>query len=121
METQIHENEDKMVQPEFWNDPEEAQKVIDSNNHLKKIVDGFNDLKDSIDDIEVSLELLKEEDDEDMQEMIDENVKETEEKFDEYELNIFFNDEHDYMDAVLEVHSVAGVAECNAWDDIWLR
>lgn len=121
METQIHENEDRMVQPEFWNDPEEAQKVIDSNNHLKKIVDGFNDLKDSIDDIEVSLELLKEEDDEDMQEMIDENVKETEEKFDEYELNILLNDEHDYLDAVLELHPGAGGTESQDWAEMLLR
>lgn len=56
-----------------------------------------------------------------MQEMIDENVKETEEKFDEYELNILLNDEHDYLDAVLELHPGAGGTESQDWAEMLLR
>ena len=108
METQIHENEDRMVQPEFWNDLEEAQKVIDSNNHIKKIVDGFREIESAVEDIELSHELLKEENDEDMREMIEENVRETRKKINAFELNILLDDEHDELSAILELHPGAG-------------
>ncbi|WP_179647207.1 peptide chain release factor 2 [Salinicoccus kekensis] len=120
-ETQIRENEEEMLQPEFWNDPAAAQKLIDSNNHVKKIADGFNELVELIDDIEVTHELLKEEYDEDMKEMLDESVKEAEEKFNEYELNILLSDEHDHLDALLELHPGAGGTESQDWAEMLLR
>ena len=110
-----------MLQPEFWNDPASAQKLIDSNNHVKKIADGFNELVELIDDIEVTHELLKEEYDEDMKEMLDESVKEAEEKFNEYELNILLSDEHDHLDALLELHPGAGGTESQDWAEMLLR
>lgn len=110
-----------MLQPEFWNDPAAAQKLIDSNNHVKKIADGFNELVELIDDIEVTHELLKEEYDEDMKEMLDESVKEAEEKFNEYELNILLSDEHDHLDALLELHPGAGGTESQDWAEMLLR
>src|SRR5699024_12417043 len=115
METQIHENEDKMVQPEFWNDPEEAQKVIDSNNHLKKIVDGFNDLKDSIDDIEVSLELLKEEDDEGMRKLLDKKVKEPKGSLVKMELITLSIMRTDNWNPVLNLHPEAVGPKLRTW------
>ncbi len=35
-EIQIREYEERMTDPGFWDNQEEAQQVIDSNNNLKK-------------------------------------------------------------------------------------
>ena len=50
-ETQIQENEELMLDPDFWNDSDKANEIIAANNHLKKIVDGFNTLEAAVDDI----------------------------------------------------------------------
>ncbi len=110
-----------MLQPEFWNDPGEAQKLIDNNNHIKKISDGFNELVELVDDIEVTHELLKEEYDEEMKAMLDESVREAEEKFNDYDLNILLSDENDYLDALLELHPGAGGTESQDWAEMLLR
>ncbi|WP_411843504.1 peptide chain release factor 2 [Salinicoccus sp. HZC-1] len=120
-ETQIKEYEERMADPDFWNDQEEAQKVIDSNNHIKKIVEGFREIESAVEDIELSHELLKEENDEDMREMIEENVRETRKKINAFELNILLDDEHDELSALLELHPGAGGTESQDWAEMLLR
>src|SRR5690625_3735837 len=96
-ETQISENEERMLDPNFWNDSDAANETISENNNLKKVVDGFNELRDALDDIETSHELLLEEHDEDLLEMLEESVRETSEKIKEYELNLLLSGEHDAL------------------------
>src|SRR5699024_1883473 len=110
-----------MANPGFWNNQEKAQEVIDANNHLKKIVEGFREIEADVEDIEVSHELLKEENDEDMREMIEESVRETQKKVDAYELNILLDDEHDHLSAILELHPGAGGTESQDWAEMLLR
>ena len=43
-ETQIREYEERMADPGFWDNQEEAQQVIDSNNNLKRVVDEFHNI-----------------------------------------------------------------------------
>src|SRR5699024_1670540 len=81
-ETQIQENEELMLDPDFWNDSDKAAEVIANNNYLKKIVDGFNSLSSSLDDIETSHELLREEYDEELAERSEEHTSELQSRFD---------------------------------------
>lgn len=110
-----------MTDPSFWDNQDHAQDIIGKNNHLKKIVDAFNDINSAVDDIEVTHELLKEDFDEDMKEMLDEEVKETDEKIKTFELNILLNDEHDHLSAILELHPGAGGTESQDWAEMLLR
>ena len=120
-ETQIKEYEERMTDPDFWNDQEKAQEVIDSNNHLKKITEGFHEIESAVEDIEVTHELLKEEDDAEMRAMIEENVKETQKNIDAYEINISLDDEHYHLSAILELHPGAGGTESQDWAEMLLR
>ena len=120
-ETQIQENEELMLDPDFWNDSGKAAEVIAANNHLKKIVDGFNTLRASLDDIETSHELLREEYDEELAELLEESVNETSADIEEYELNLLLSGEHDQLDAILELHSGAGGTESQDWAEMLLR
>ena len=54
----IADNESKMADPDFWNNQEEAQKVINENNELKNKYDNFNQLEEAIEDLEVLLEMV---------------------------------------------------------------
>ena len=57
-----------MLVPGFWDDQDNAQKVITESNALKDIVDEFNELNDTQENLEMTLELLREEADEELQE-----------------------------------------------------
>ena len=120
-ETQIQENEELMLDPDFWNDSDKANEIIAANNHLKKIVDGFNTLEAAVDDIETSHELLREEYDEELAEILEESVKETSDNIEAYELNLLLNGEHDQLDAMLELHPGAGGTESQDWAEMLLR
>ncbi|WOS95975.1 peptide chain release factor 2 [Nosocomiicoccus massiliensis] len=120
-ETQIREYEELMVEPNFWDDTDKANEIIEKNNQLKRVVDGFNTLEDEVNDIEVSLELLKEENDPDLQEMMEETIQNVKKESDEFELNILLSEEHDEQDAILELHPGAGGTEAQDWAEMLLR
>ncbi|MEJ7304678.1 PCRF domain-containing protein, partial [Staphylococcus caprae] len=65
-ETNIQEYEEMMTDPDFWNDQTKAQDIIDKNNALKSIVNGYYQLTNAVDDMSATRELLQEEYDEDM-------------------------------------------------------
>lgn len=110
-----------MVEPNFWDDTDKANEIIEKNNQLKRVVDGFNTLEDEVNDIEVSLELLKEENDPDLQEMMEETIQNVKKESDEFELNILLSEEHDEQDAILELHPGAGGTEAQDWAEMLLR
>ena len=56
-----------------------------------------------------------------MKAQLDDDVKTAEEKFNEYELNILLSDEHDYLDALIELHPGAGGTESQDWAEMLLR
>ena len=62
----IAENEQRMAEPDFWNDSEKAQKLINDNNQLKERRDTFTHLRDQLDELATSVELLKEMPDDDL-------------------------------------------------------
>ena len=74
-----------MTDPDFWNDQTKAQDIIDKNNALKSIVNGYYQLTNAVDDMSATRELLQEEYDEDMKIELEEEVQQFEEQIDQYE------------------------------------
>ena len=63
-----------MADPGFWDDQNKAQDIIDKNNALKSIVNGYHDLANEVEDMSATRELLQEEYDEDMKAELEEEV-----------------------------------------------
>ena len=63
---QIAELTEEMNQPEFWNDTERSTRVNQKLGSLKNKVEHYEKLLSSADDIEVMMDLAKEENDDDM-------------------------------------------------------
>jgi len=64
-----------MTDPNFWNDQETAQKTISEMNGLKELVQAFDQNEENLDNAEVSYELVKEEEDEDLRAELENEVK----------------------------------------------
>ena len=110
-----------MAQPDFWNDNEQAQKVIAENNILKEKRDTFVNLRDQISDLETSLELLAVEPDDDLQKDFEASFTNTQKALEQYRLTQLLDGEYDAKNAILEIHPGAGGTEAQDWGEMLLR
>ncbi|WP_371747547.1 peptide chain release factor 2 [Terribacillus sp. DMT04] len=117
----IAELEDLMLDPTFWDNQETAQKVINESNGLKETVDGYEKLVSRHEDLEVSLELVKEEADEDLRAELEEEIVAMRTSVDEFELLMLLSEPYDRNNAILELHPGAGGTESQDWASMLLR
>jgi peptide chain release factor 2 len=110
-----------MSQPEFWDDQQGAQQVINETNALKEMVHKFRDLEEEYENLDVSYELLKEESDEDLRAEMESQLKPLTKRLNDFELQLLLSEEHDKHNAILELHPGAGGTESQDWASLLLR
>lgn len=110
-----------MQDPSFWDDQQEAQSVIDESNALKEMVEQFQTLEEQYENLELSYELVKEEDDEELRAELETELQPLVEAMDDYELTLLLSDRYDRNNAILELHPGAGGTESQDWASLLLR
>lgn len=110
-----------MAQPDFWNDNERAQKLINDNNDLKAKRDTYVTLRDQLADLEINLELLELEPDTELEKEFTTSFAQTEEALQQYRLNQLLSEKYDSKNAILEIHPGAGGTEAQDWGEMLLR
>lgn len=121
MEVRIAELEDQMLDPNFWNDQQAAQKIINESNGYKETYQAFYALEEEQESMEISLELLKEEADEDLQAELEKDITAYMATINEFELKLMLSDPYDKNNAILELHPGAGGTESQDWGSMLLR
>ena len=111
MREQVEELEQEMNQPDFWNDLEHSTKVNQKVGGLKNRIAHYEKLLTSADDIEVMMDLAKEENDEDMVREAGEAIAHLKEQADALELETLMRGNYDDSNAVLSLHAGAGGTE----------
>nr|WP_238389581.1 peptide chain release factor 2 [Virgibacillus sp. MSP4-1] len=117
----IAELEQEMTAPGFWDDQETAQKVIAEVNSLKELVQSFEKNEESLENLEATYELVKEEDDPELREELEEEVKTVTNDLNEFELYLLLSEPYDKNNAILELHPGAGGTESQDWASMLLR
>lgn len=120
-EARIAELDEVMLQPDFWNDQQSAQGVINEANGLKELVNEYRDMQEMQENLEVTLELVKEENDAELQEELVEETIDLNKRLNEYELQLLLSEPHDKNNAILELHPGAGGTESQDWGSMLLR
>lgn len=110
-----------MLMPDFWNDQQAAQGVINEANGIKAIVNEYNELVSTHENLEMTLELLREEPDEDLQMELETELGQLQEKMENFELQMLLSDPYDKNNAILELHPGAGGTESQDWGSMLLR
>ena len=109
--------ENKINEPNFWDDNNKATSIIDEVNELKKIVERITNLKNKI---ESNLELVASKDEE-IIELLASEVDEIKEELDSLEIFTLLNGPYDKYNAVLEIHPGAGGTESCDWANMLYR
>lgn len=110
-----------MLEPEFWNDQNGAQAIINESNGIKAVVNEYKELVDTQENLEMTLELLREEPDEELQEELGKELAEFQTKMEEFELQMLLSEPYDKNNAILELHPGAGGTESQDWGSMLLR
>ncbi len=110
-----------MQEPGFWNDQEKAQKVSQKLKHNTNRIEEFNKLKQLVEDIELFIELIKEEDDESHVPELLKNMDEAEGQLESARIVALLSEEYDGNNAILSIHAGAGGTEAQDWADMLFR
>ncbi|MBP3040213.1 peptide chain release factor 2 [Bacillaceae bacterium Marseille-Q3522] len=120
-EARIAELEERMLDPQFWDDQQGAQAVISEANGLKEQVNSFSELNELYENLEVSYELIKEEADPDLQEEMEQQLTDLTVRLNQFELELLLSGPYDKSNAILELHPGAGGTESQDWGSMLLR
>lgn len=100
---------------DFWSDRTNSEKVITEINYLKKqLIDVENYLHNIENNIE-TLNLLKEEPDEELMGLLINQVEPLKLQLEQLEVSLLLDGKYDHEDAIIEIHSGAGGTEACDW------
>ncbi len=117
----IEELTSRTLAEDFWNDPTAAQTVISKLNAEKEIVDAYEGIQTALDSLEETYGLLKEEYDEDIFMIFEEEYQDMEKNFEDFEIKVLLSHEYDHSHAIVEVHPGAGGTEAHDWAEMLYR
>ena len=123
--TQIREEiarlEEKAADPNFWNDMENSQKVLQRTSMLKHRGAEYETLYGDWEDALALVELADEEEELSMLEEAEAAVRDVETRLEEQKLSTLLTGEFDSKNAILTFHAGAGGTEAQDWAEMLYR
>ncbi|MDN6043208.1 MAG: PCRF domain-containing protein, partial [Lactobacillus sp.] len=110
-----------MSLPDFWQDQEAAQALINATNRLKEKQESYEQLASRLADEKTLLELLTEDFDPDLASEAQTQLSSLQADFHEYELDLLLAGPYDEHNLLLEIHPGAGGTEAQDWSQMLLR
>lgn len=108
-------------QDDFWNDAKKAKVTYDKLNKMKKIVDHYESLTTTLNNLDEAYELVKMSDEEEFFSILESDYLKFEEDLNDFEKMILLSGEHDSLNAIVEIHPGAGGTESQDWAEMLFR
>lgn len=113
--------EKESASPDFWDDMENSQKVMQKIGSLKAKVTGYESLRSDYEDALVMIELADEEGDLSLLDDCTASVKDIETRVEDMTLSTLLSGEFDGKNALLTFHAGAGGTEAQDWAEMLFR
>ena len=110
-----------MEEPNFWDDTEKSQRLMKELKDLKDVIEGFQNLENSYEDIATLLEMGYEESDESLIPEIEEELNTFIESYENLRIGTLLSGEYDKDNAILTLHAGAGGTESCDWASMLCR
>lgn len=108
-----------MEAPDFWDNQEAAQRIIQQLKPLNNILNPLADLQTEIEDLEAMAELA--ESDADLEAELEGELPKIEKTLDDFELRAMFTAPEDINDCYLQINAGAGGTEACDWAAMLMR
>jgi peptide chain release factor 2 len=109
------------AQPDFWNDQNGAQQILQELNDLKSHLQQFEQWKSGLEDAKAVLELLELESDTALLQEAETNITQLNHELDRWELQQLLSGLYDQKGAVLTINAGAGGTDAQDWAEMLLR
>jgi peptide chain release factor 2 len=113
-----------MAGESFWNNNEQAQKIIEESNNTKRRVEPFLKAEKQFEDFQVMLELAESEPPASqlkIQDDLESELKQFVKDLDAMELRVLLNGPHDRNNCILSINAGAGGTEACDWASMLMR
>ncbi|MGI9400117.1 MAG: peptide chain release factor 2 [Rhizobiaceae bacterium] len=117
----LEELNQKAEDPDIWNDPAQAQKLMRERQHLEKNISAIRSIEGELADHVGLIELGEEENDEAIVEEAEAALKELHADLGRRQVAALLSGEADSSDCYVEVHAGAGGTESQDWAQMLLR
>lgn len=115
----IQNEEEKTQEPDFWDDPKNAELILKKLKTQKSWVESYDQVKAAVEDVSVLMEFFAE--GESTEDEIDAAAKKAKELLEDLELKNMLSKEEDVLNCVLEINSGAGGTESQDWASMLMR
>ena len=121
MRKEIAELDQKATAPDFWNDMEKSQKILQRSSTLKNKIAQYEKLKSSYEDLLALIELADEEGDLSLLSQAQQEFDNFVAALDSQRLTTLLTGEYDAKNAILTFHAGAGGTEAQDWAEMLYR
>lgn len=116
---ELEKLETQIAAPDFWNDQEKAQKIVQQRSRLERILNRQQDFESGVSDAEILFEFA-ETDESSLQELND-LISRLENQVGEAETEMLLSGETDANNAICSIQSGAGGTDAQDWAQMLLR
>ncbi len=116
---ELAEIERKIAQPEFWQNPEQSQKVMQARKRLTEVVETDRDLERRLSDLDTFFELAGE--GEDVSGEVRPELARLKAELERLETRTLLAGENDQRNAIVTIHPGAGGTESQDWAQMLVR
>ena len=121
MKKEIGELEEAQTSPDFWDDMEKSQKIIQRTSMLKNKVSAYETLVSGYEDALTLIEMGDEEEDLSILPDAQQEVEKVRKELEEQRLATLLTGEYDANNAILTFHAGAGGTEAQDWTSMLYR
>ncbi|MEA4963345.1 peptide chain release factor 2 [Lutispora sp.] len=121
LKEQLEETHSKMEQQDFWNDSDNAAKVLQESKRLKEKLERIEELKKAFEDLKVLMDLCEEEEDSSLLDEIQHELEGLKKNIEQFTMETLLTGEFDGNSAILTIHAGAGGTEAQDWAEMLLR
>jgi peptide chain release factor 2 len=120
-EEQIEILEAKSTKPNFWDEPNAAQEVMQELTSLRNSVQAYQDLVRAVADLRILAELGQEEGEQEVLLEAEKELVTLADRVEKMELVALLHGEYDQNNAILTLHAGAGGTEAQDWVEMLVR
>lgn len=118
-QTKLGELEKEISDPEFWNQPEKSQRIMQERKRLEQAIADSASVGSATSDIDTLFELSRE--GEDVAAEIAREIGVLRQRLEQLETGMLLSGENDARDAIITIHPGAGGTESQDWAEMLLR
>ncbi len=113
--------EEQQAEPEFWNNQENATRILRKATILKQWIVPLTETGEQIEELELLAEMAQEENDPETAAEVQDGVLKLEKRLEKLDFQFLLSGEDDSRGAVVEIHPGAGGTESQDWAQMLLR